>query len=199
MEPRISPYARGEACHPSFSSSVEHPLSQLVKACGPLPVTPEAAGSSPVDPAILRSPAASYGWQAKRVIYTRRMSTVARSAKVDDNPTISHKLKSFSSVARPACKKSRSPRVASFARRGEIGRHSVSISPASEPRIKRILDFETTGCRHSAASGPNCRGPRNRESRRRSSSRRNVVPRTTDGLGRIGNGAGSSTASVEGS
>jgi hypothetical protein len=41
------------------------------------PVTPEAAGSSPVDPAILRSPAASYGRQAKRVIFTRRMSAVA--------------------------------------------------------------------------------------------------------------------------
>src|SRR6187551_539145 len=30
-----------------------------------------------------RSPSASFGWQAKRAPYRRRMSTVARSAKVD--------------------------------------------------------------------------------------------------------------------
>jgi hypothetical protein len=56
---------------------------ERVKCWDLMPVTPEAAGSSPVDPAILRSPAASFGWQAKRVTITRRMSTVARSVKVD--------------------------------------------------------------------------------------------------------------------
>jgi hypothetical protein len=47
----VSRAVRGEACHPSFSTAIEHPLVQLVEACGTLAVTPEAAGSSPVDPA----------------------------------------------------------------------------------------------------------------------------------------------------
>jgi hypothetical protein len=40
-----------EACHVGFSSAVQASLRYQLTTCGLMPVTPEAAGSSPVDPA----------------------------------------------------------------------------------------------------------------------------------------------------
>ena len=40
-----------EACHVGFSSAVQASLSRVLTTCGLMTVTPEAAGSSPVDPA----------------------------------------------------------------------------------------------------------------------------------------------------
>src|SRR5437762_3186246 len=55
-----------EACHLGFSSALQASKNKELKICDLMTVTPEAAGSSPVDPAILRSSPASYGLQAKR-------------------------------------------------------------------------------------------------------------------------------------
>jgi hypothetical protein len=49
--PSEAPRGWCEACHPSFSSAVKMLTREQLSTCGTLPVTPEAAGSSPVDPA----------------------------------------------------------------------------------------------------------------------------------------------------
>jgi hypothetical protein len=49
--PSEAPRGWCRACHPSFSSAVEMLTREQLSTCGTLAVTPEAAGSSPVDPA----------------------------------------------------------------------------------------------------------------------------------------------------
>jgi hypothetical protein len=70
-----------------------------------MPVTPEAAGSSPVDPAILRSPPASFGWQAKRACFNaRRLSAVAAiTAKADSSMNTLAPLEFFSDMPTAHC------------------------------------------------------------------------------------------------